>query len=258
MIKVTNFEYELIRFPAGEPHVRITKAPKMGDINWFAIDLDFESVEEIFIVLLLVDAIKRLGFKSHTLSISYMPFGRQDRVAVKGECFSLKVFADLINSCGFECVILYDPHSDVAPALINNAVVVTQAEIFNSTIRELSPPNKKAWIISPDGGALKKIYKLPIHETNGVIECSKIRDVKTGDITGVRVNHPGLLAGQTCIIVDDICDGGRTFTEIAKVLKEQFHAERIMLCVTHGLFTKGIEVFNGLIDEIYTMNGKAK
>ena len=61
-------------------------------------------------------------------------------------------------------------------------------------------------------------------------------------------------------IVDDICDGGRTFIEIAKYLKEadSIDSSRIHLMVTHGFFTKGLGVFDGLIDHIYTRKGKIK
>ena len=40
-------------------------------------------------------------------------------------------------------------------------------------------------LLSPDGGALKKIYKLSQHLGGiEVIECSKRRDVKTGKLSG--------------------------------------------------------------------------
>jgi Phosphoribosylpyrophosphate synthetase len=80
---------------------------------------------------------------------------------------------------------------------------------------------KDFFLVSPDGGALKKIYKLAEKvDCLGVIECSKNRNIKTGEITTTKVYTDGRsVDGKDCYIVDDICDGGRTFIEIAKELK---------------------------------------
>ena len=59
-------------------------------------------------------------------------------------------------------------------------------------------------LISPDGGALKKIYK--VSEYLGgveVVECSKSRDVKTGKLSGFKV-YAEDLQQKSCLIVDDI------------------------------------------------------
>ncbi len=61
------------------------------------------------------------------------------------------------------------------------------------------------------------------------------------------------MKGKYCVIVDDICDGGRTFIELAKTLKEG-GAQRVVLYVTHGIFSKGIYPLEKYIDEVYTTN----
>jgi ribose-phosphate pyrophosphokinase len=53
------------------------------------------------------------------------------------------------------------------------------------------------------------------------------------------------------VITDDICDGGMTFIHVAQRLKA-LSAERVVLFVTHGIFSKGLGVFDGLIDHFYT------
>jgi ribose-phosphate pyrophosphokinase len=179
-----------------------------------------------------------------------MPFGRQDRVAVEGESLSIEVMASIINSLEAKRVIVTDPHSDVTPALIKNCVVIDQCDIFKPYFLGKTG----FYLVSPDGGALKKIFKLVKQvDCHGVIECSKSRDVKTGEITGV-IAHADDLSGKDCYIIDDICDGGKTFIEIAKVLKSK-NCGRVTLMVSHGLFTKGLSVFDGYIDAIITSNG---
>lgn len=248
MITPVDFEYERINFPSGEMHIRVKS---IGDNP--CIVFDFQKNEEIIELLLIADAIRGKGRKLETLTLFYMPFGRQDRRAVEGDCFSLKVFADLINQIGFRKVYINDPHSDVTTALIDNCTVITQTNLFYHIFH-----NKRNFnLICPDGGALKKIYQLAdLVRPSNIIQCSKKRDVQNGNITGVQVFSYDL-EGRDCYIVDDICDGGRTFIEIAKELKK-INCGKIILLVSHGLFTKGLEVFDGLIDEIYTGKGKVK
>src|SRR5258705_12963 len=256
MIRGTGFEHEKFNFHCGEMQVRVDN---YGPDDEVTIEFEFEENEEIFELMLLADALKRLDLFIKEIYIPYVPFSRQDRINVWGESLSLRVFCSVINSLGAEKVRIDDPHSDVTPALLNNCVVTPQWAIFLKYF-----VGKKDYIlISPDAGALKKIYKFAKYLTPlSVIECSKHRDVQTGHITHTTVNG-GYgwdklgIRDHDCYIVDDICDGGKTFIEIAKILKER-GASKIILMVTHGFFTKGLSVFDDLIDEIYTRKGKVK
>ena len=107
-------------------------------------------------------------------------------------------------------------------------------------------------LISPDGGALKKIYK--VSEYLGgveVVECSKSRDVKTGKLSGFKVYSEDL-EGKDCLIVDDICDGGGTFIGLAAELKNK-NAGKLYLAVSHGIFSKGFDSLR-CFDKIFTTN----
>lgn len=254
MIECCGFSYKCFKFPCGEKHVVLNDIQELP--NLLNVTLYYNSDEDIIELLLLNDAIKQIGGHIDQLHIPYVPYSRQDRVSVPGECLSIKVFCDLINTIKANTVVIEDPHSDVTSSLLNNVVVIHQHEIFQTYAYRGDP----YYLVSPDGGALKKTYKLAAvmgSQILGVIECSKKRDVKTGEISGIRVNYDEIIHDKDFCIVDDICDGGRTFIEIAKAL-QKFQPRKIILMVTHGFFTKGLEVFDGLIDEIYTMKGRVK
>ena len=55
------------------------------------------------------------------------------------------------------------------------------------------------------------------------------------------------------MIVDDTCDGGRTFIELAKVLRAR-NAGKIELYVTHGIFSKGLKELSEHFDCIHSLN----
>jgi ribose-phosphate pyrophosphokinase len=55
--------------------------------------------------------------------------------------------------------------------------------------------------------------------------------------------------GKTVLIIDDICDGGKTFLELGKKLKE-LGAKSVLLHVTHGIFSKGRDAMFPYVDVV--------
>ena len=83
-----------------------------------------------------------------------------------------------------------------------------------------------------------------------MVECSKKRDIKTGKLSGFTV-YADDLEGNTCVIVDDICDGGGTFNGLAQELKKK-NCGKLILIVTHGIFSKGFEQLAKSFDHVYS------
>lgn len=265
MISSRHFTHKKFNFPCGETQVAIETVlgrPIDGIGAWgesgFSINWVYENEQELIELLLLVDALQHLGLTVNTLFLPYVPYSRQDRVVNWGESLSIKVFCNLINSLNFKKVVITDPHSSVTPALLNNCTVLEQHFIFQHYFRD----KKNFILVSPDTGAQKKINELArIVKPRDIIPFFKYRDPDSGDVR-LECFYPfGHDTETEFIIVDDICDGGATFVKIAKYMREELMIDpinKITLMVTHGFFTKGIEVFDGLIDHIYTREGKVK
>lgn len=193
--------------------------------------------------------------------LPYIPYGRQDRVCNVGEAFSVQVMAQLINSCTFNTVTTDDPHSEVTTALINNVIVRDQTEIFKTALPmvrgALGLNGGNVTLVSPDAGSNKKMGSIckEFGFTN-FIRADKTRDMATGNILETVV-YTDDLYGQVCVIVDDLCDGGRTFIELAKILKAR-GAAKVALAVTHGIFSKGKSPLNEYIDFTYALHDWTK
>lgn len=175
-------EFQSFTFSGGEPHIKID--PAFDFAEEVMVTHRLNSFNDLGLLCLAVDALTRMGCKISTLIIPYFPSARQDRVMIKGEPLSVKVYADIINALAFKKVLLLDVHSEVTPALLNNCEAVANHVFIEQVMKQIGSAVK---LISPDGGALKKIYKLS--EFLGgieVVECSKSRDVKTGKLTGLR------------------------------------------------------------------------
>jgi len=243
------------RFSAGEEHIVLPEALK--EISYgdeVIIEAEIRSSDDLMRVGMIKDAISRCAhFRVPVkLIMLYVPYGRQDRPCEAGEAFGLKVFANIINSWDFEEVVIADPHSDVTPALIDRLTIIPQEKIVKEMLGHYIPMDNFA-IVSPDAGALKKIFKVA-KELGGVdVYCAeKIRDTATGAIKHTDISVQDF-KGRNLIIVDDICDGGYTFIKLAELLKSR-NAGRVDLYVTHGIFSKGLRPLEGIIDRVHSLN----
>lgn len=239
---------EFREWSGGEVHVKL---PSLGGMSQILnLVADIRDSAGVMALALIKDAIDRSsleGVRSTCdvhLYLDYVPYGRQDRVCNKGEAFGLKVFCDMVNSMNFTSVTIEDPHSDVTPALLDRCHVVPQShvvkmdyyldEITNYAMKDFL---KTAAIVSPDAGSNKKIGDVcKVLGKDSFIRADKKRDLGTGQIIETVVYSE--MVPADCLIVDDLCDGGRTFKELAKVLKFK-GAERVGLFVTHGIFSRG-------------------
>lgn len=227
--------FQSFTFSGGEPHIKLESD---FDVNQLVtITHRLNSFNDLGLLCVAVDALRRMDVKTINVFIPYFPAARQDRVMIPGEPLSVKVYADILNAMNLNKVTVFDAHSEVTPALVNNCEVIPNHK-FIAEVLKIIGNNVK--LISPDGGALKKIYK--VSEFLGginVLECSKSRDVKTGKLSSFKVYEDNL-QGKDCLIVDDICDGGGTFIGLAEELKKK-NAGKLFLAVSHGILNKGFE-----------------
>lgn len=239
-------DFDAFTFNGGEPHIKIkSDLSRMDEVH---VTHRITSFNEMGFFLIAVDALRRMNVKSIHAVIPYFPAARQDRVMIAGESLSVKVYADIINALNLDSITVYDPHSEVTPALLNDAITISNHAFIRNVLDQLS---ERTILISPDGGALKKIYKVAAFlQDYDVVECSKSRDVKTGQLSGFKVYYENL-EGRDCLIVDDICDGGGTFMGLATELKKK-NAGKLYLAVSHGIFSKGTSKLLEVFEKVYT------
>ncbi|OIN60046.1 ribose-phosphate diphosphokinase [Arsenicibacter rosenii] len=243
--------FERFLFPDGQPHITIKTESLPDHRESCRIITRMANANDVLLALLVHQTLSTLGFERIELVISYLTGARMDRVMTNGEPFSLKVIAGIINMAGFHKVAVFDPHSNVSTALLNRSHAIDNTRFVSDAIQndQARFPAGNWCLVSPDAGALKKVHDVAqVIGAGHVVECLKTRDVKTGKLSGFKV-FDGDLAGKTCYIADDICDGGGTFIGIAGQLRKH-NAGRVVLIVSHGIFSKGFSLAG--IDAIYT------
>lgn len=243
----------LLKFPGGEMHVCIdpTEAAKW---DTFDIHAHLPDSDSVMALLLVTDALRRANPSAPvSLELPYVPYARQDRVANPGEALSARVFCELINAQGYSLVTIHDPHSDVVSALLDRVTIADASDPLWGILEILDGP---VALVSPDAGARKRVSKLAAAFDFDVVYADKVRNTQTGAITGTAVQ--GELPDLPLLVVDDICDGGRTFTELAAALQakqaEQGITQPLYLYVTNGIFSKGLDPLLSTYTKVFTRN----
>ncbi|HKR42624.1 MAG TPA: ribose-phosphate diphosphokinase [Paraburkholderia sp.] len=231
-------ELKTVKFPGGEMHVTVGVDVPADELLIVAHLPDSAAVMTL---LMATDALRRAYMDIPVaLAMPYVPYARQDRVANAGEALSIKVFCDIINAQRYSRVTIQDPHSDVVAALLERVVIDDPLPALR---RAVASVGTCPTLVAPDAGARKRVFKLAKALELDVVFADKTRDTRTGAIAGTKVQDD--LPDTPLLVVDDICDGGRTFTELADALCERQAAQGIdrdlYLYVTHGIFSKGLD-----------------
>jgi ribose-phosphate pyrophosphokinase len=245
-------------FPGGERHARLP----VDDIlladpamTVWSIEARVYTPADIMDLMLVTDALRRIIPAGSILKLvmPYVPYARQDRVAVDGEPLSIAVFCNLINALEFDQVEIWDPHSDVTPALIKNVRIRPTRDLMFTAfgVKGATSLLRDCAFVAPDAGARKRVSTLAKMFNTDVVFADKKRDPVSGKLSGAQVQ--GDLPARPLLVVDDICDGGGTFVDLARVLREKTD-QPLYLYVTHGLFTKGLDVLKAGYAGVFSAN----
>jgi ribose-phosphate pyrophosphokinase len=263
MITLNGTPVEIGSFPDG------TILMKQGDDQSYSAEIEwhFENDREFLALIYLVKHLRHCGYGVINLVMPYIPNARQDRAKNPEDVFTLKYFAELLNSLKLNSVEVLDPHSSVSEALIDNLFVRTPKKYINEVLTKLAPISyryinydsgpipKEEYSLTmfyPDEGAMKRysgMVNLPY--AFGI----KKRNWETGKIEGLDVaGAVDKIAGHDILIVDDICSKGGTFLHSARKLKE-LGANDIYLYVSHcenTILEGNLLAYDGLIKKVFT------
>ena len=115
MIKLNGVEIKIDKYPDGTFLFKNIPS-SIGGWHSSIIEWFFDSMEEFAAVVYIA----RYCWDHKVMPYLYMPYvpdARMDRVKKENEIFTLKYFAQTINSLHFDKIEVLDPHSDVSVAL---------------------------------------------------------------------------------------------------------------------------------------------
>lgn len=222
-------------FPDGECYTRIDAENLDDDV---VIVQTTSPDSKLIELLLLQDAVRRLGAKSITLVIPYFGYARQDRVFKPGEPESAKVMCQHLDmNC--DRVITVDIHKEAVLNYFNHPHKDLKAA---PVIAEYFKGKGIDMVLSPDIGAAGRAKM--VGEVMGVPYDHLEKTRLSG--TDVRIAPAKAdVKGKKVLIVDDMISTGGTIIAAAYALREA-GAAGISVACTHGVFVNNaIEKFTG-------------
>jgi ribose-phosphate pyrophosphokinase len=267
--EVDSIDYKISKFPDGQQSLQIVNHEM---VRYFHnkhkdpihIISRLNNFSDLELIICGVKSIRGLiGNHPIHLCVPYFMGARSDRkFEIGGINYVKDVIAPIINSLEFERVTVLDPHSDVLEACLNNFQKATNSywEFIKFALSVLKGDSDEFrpyqyCLVSPDSGAYKKTFDVAkFTGINTIATANKVRDIKTGQIIKTEVFNLPTHRVAKYVIVDDICDGGRTFVELAKAIREVVPTADITLVVTHGIFSAGMDVLAPQFTNIITTN----
>ena len=198
----------------------------------FIIQSTCPPTDNLFELLLMIDAAKRASAHKVIAVMPYFGWARQDRKDKPRVSIGAKLVANMLHAAGCDRVMTCDLHADQIQGFFDFPVDhIYASAVFLPYIQKLNIENLA--IAAPDMGGAKRANAYARYLQCPVIICHKSREKANvvGSITAI-----GDVAGKNVIIVDDMVDTAGTLAKAANVLKDM-GATSVRACATHPVFS---------------------
>jgi ribose-phosphate pyrophosphokinase len=219
------------RFADGEIQLQILENVRGADA--FAVQPTCNPVEQnLFELLLMIDALKRASAGRITAVLPYYGYARQDRKDRPRVPISAKLVASLLERSGADRVLALDLHA----AQIQGFFDIPVDHLFASPVmiehfRAWSAPNLT--VVSPDAGGVERARAFAKRLNAPLAIIDKRRE--QANVAEV-MNIIGDVRGRRCIMVDDLIDTAGTLVKGAEALCAA-GAESVAACATHAVLS---------------------
>ena len=223
------------RFNDGEIFVEVFENVRGEDM--FIIQPTSNPANDNLMELLIIsDALRRSSAARITAIIPYFGYARQDRRTKARTPITAKLVANMMVEAGIERILTMDLHA----AQIQGFFDIPVDNLYASPVFALDVMHNfkgnmdKVTVVSPDVGGVARARDLAQRIGAGLAIVDKRRS-KPGEIAEMTVI--GDVEGQTCLIVDDICDTAGTLCKAADLLVEKGKAKEVHSYITHGVLS---------------------
>lgn len=198
----------------------------------FIVQSTFPPVDNIFELLLMVDAARRASAYKVIAVMPYFGWARQDRKDRPRVPIGAKMVANLLSAAGCDRVMTADLHADQIQGFFDVPVDhIYASSIFLPYLRDLKLENMS--IAAPDMGGAKRANAYSRILGCPLIICHKSREKANvvGSMTAI-----GDVEGKNIVIIDDMIDTAGTITKAADMLMEK-GALSVRALATHAVLS---------------------
>ena len=200
------------KFSDGELSIAFDENIRNEDV--FIIQSTNPPAENIWELLLILDAAKRASAKSVVAVIPYFGYGRQDRKDRPRVPISSRMFLDVISSVGVNRILSMDLHSSQIQGFANVPFDHLYSRIaLLSHLKELNLNEDNGVVLAPDVGSAKmsQAYAKTLGISFALIDKRRPKANQA-----VVANLVGNLKNKHVLIIDDMIDTAGTICNAAK------------------------------------------
>ena len=225
---------EVVTFSDGETSVSLLESVRGSDV--FVIQPTCNPVNtHLMELLIMIDALMRASAGRITAVIPYYGYARQDRKAKARDPISAKLVADLITAAGADRVLTMDLHAPQIQGFFNIPVdhLLGAPILAPYFVEKFAHCKGEVTVVSPDLGSVTRARNF-----SGYLEAPlAIVDKRRQRANESQVmNVIGSVAGQRCILFDDMIDTAGTLCNAAEALIAN-GATEVYACATHGVLS---------------------
>jgi ribose-phosphate pyrophosphokinase len=220
----------LQRFSDGEFQPSIEETVRGKDV--IIVQSTFPPTDNLFELLLLIDAAKRASAKRIIAVMPYFGFARQDRKDKPRVAIGAKLVANLLTAAGVNRVITMDLHAEQIQGFFEVPVDHLYAStIFIPHLEAMHIPDLV--IAAPDTGGTKRANAYAKILGVDLAICYKQRKVanKVESMTVI-----GDVQGKNVVLIDDMVDTAGTLCKAAEMMLENGALSVRAIC-THAVLS---------------------
>ena len=223
------------RFPDGEISVTYEETVRGRDV-FIVQPTGLQPNEYLMELLIMTDAARRASAKRITAVVPYYPYARQDKKGRGREPISARLIADMLHTAGADRIMSVDLHAAQIQGFFDGPVDHLFAQpVLIEYFQEHFSDVANLTIVSPDMGRVRVADRWSQKLDAPLAIIHKRRDPKVANQVSVH-EIVGEVAGQVCLLVDDMIDTGGTIAKAAQALKAN-GAERVVVAATHAVFS---------------------
>jgi ribose-phosphate pyrophosphokinase len=222
------------KFSDGEVQVEIEENVRRQEV--FVIQpTSAPSAENLFEVLVLIDALKRASAASVTAVLPYFGYARQDRRPRSARVpITAKVAAKMFGAIGADRVLTVDLHADQIQGFFDMPVDNVYASPLLLADIWRTQGTDDLVVVSPDVGGVVRARAVAKRLDDADLAIIDKRRPRANVAT--VMNIIGDVDGRTCVLVDDIVDTAGTLCAAAAALKER-GARKVVAYCTHPVLS---------------------
>lgn len=223
-------DVKVLEFSDGEFQPSFEETVRGQDV--FIVQSTIPPSDNLFELLLMIDAAKRASARKIIAVIPYLGFARQDRKDKPRVAIGAKLVANMLEAAGVNRVITMDLHADQIQGFFEAPVDhLFASTIFYPEIKKLD--NGNLIMAAPDAGGTKRANSYAKKLDIGLAICHKHRK-RPNEIAEMTVI--GDVEGKDVILVDDMCDTAGTLTSAANLFMEK-GAKSVRAFCTHAVLS---------------------